>query len=65
VAGTHGVKKSCMMCVSSQISPGYQITEGEMDRAYGTHGKEEKGMQVCGGNSQRKDVPVRNIKAYG
>jgi len=42
---------------------GISITDGEMDRAYGTHGKEEKDMQVCGGNSQRKDVPVRNIKA--
>jgi len=53
------------MCASRQISVGYQITESEMDRAYGTHGKEEKGIQVCGGNSKRKDVPVHNLKAYG
>ena len=53
------------MCVSRQISLGYRITEGEMDRAYGTDGKEEKGIQVCGGNSKRKDVPLHNINTYG
>jgi hypothetical protein len=36
-----------------------------MDRACGMQGKEEKGIQVCGGNSKCEDVPVHNIKAYG
>lgn len=53
------------MCASRQISLGYQITESEMDREYGTHRKEGKDIQVSGGNSKHKDVPVHNIKVYG
>jgi hypothetical protein len=34
----------------------------EVDRACGTHGKEEKSLQGFGGNAQRKDA-TQNTKA--